>query len=68
MRYAYPFARIGQADLVLPTKEEPEAPPETLGAALAKITPTLLIVGIATGAAFAIGSGLINRYFFRGRS
>lgn len=35
-----------------------------LGAALRKVTPTLLVVGIATGAAFAIGAGLINHFVF----
>ena len=35
--------------------------------ALARVTPTLLIVGIATGAAFAIGSGLVSRLIFRSR-
>jgi hypothetical protein len=29
------------------------------------ITPTLLVVGIATGAAFAIGSGLVSKYLFK---
>ena len=32
--------------------------------ALRQLTPSLLIVGIATGAAFAIGSGLVSRYLF----
>ena len=31
------------------------------------ITPTLIVVGIATGAAFAIGSGLVSRYLFKDR-
>jgi len=42
----------------------------TLGdvkAALGKITPTLLLMGIATGAAFAIGGGLVSRFVFRDR-
>lgn len=34
------------------------------GDALRQVTPTLLLVGIATGAAFAIGSGLVSRYVF----
>lgn len=46
-----------------PTHEDPS--PETLLDALKKITPTLLVVGVATGAAFAIGGGLVNRFFFR---
>lgn len=36
--------------------------------ALKKITPTLLIVGVATGAAFALGGGLVSHFLFpRGR-
>lgn len=39
-----------------------------LGKAIKHITPTLLLVGIATGAAFAIGSGLVSHFLFdRGR-
>lgn len=33
--------------------------------ALSRVTPTLLFVGIATGAAFAIGGGLVSRFVFR---
>lgn len=32
--------------------------------ALRQLTPSLLVVGIATGAAFAIGSGLVSHYLF----
>lgn len=37
---------------------------EDAKAGLKAVTPTLLIVGIFTGAAFAIGSGLVSRYLF----
>lgn len=32
---------------------------------LSRITPALILVGIATGAAFAVGSGLVSRYVWR---
>ncbi len=35
--------------------------------AITHVTPTLLIVGIATGAAFAVGSGLVHHFLFKGR-
>jgi hypothetical protein len=38
---------------------------EGLGKAIKQVTPTLLVVGIATGAAFAIGGALVNRYLFK---
>lgn len=31
---------------------------------LHRVTPTLILLGIVTGAAFAVGSGLIDRYVF----
>lgn len=37
------------------------------GAAVRKITPAMVVVGVATGAAFAIGSGLVARFLFRPR-
>lgn len=52
--------------LVTNTNDQPITK-ESLGDALKRITPTLIIVGIATGAAFAIGSGLIHKYLFKGR-
>lgn len=78
-RYPYPYpvypqVRIGQVPG--PTPPAPPPPPpkpeETftlsgLGAAIRQVTPTLLVVGIATGMALAIGSGIggaiVNRLF-----
>ena len=57
------YYRIGQIE---PKKEESFTISE-LGNAVKQITPTLIIIGIATGAAFAIGSGLVTRYLFKGR-
>jgi len=67
--YPYGFVRIGQAGLDPP---QPQPNPqrftiEEIGNAVKQITPTLLIVGIAAGAAFALGSGLVHRYVFKGR-
>lgn len=51
-----------------PTPKQPESfTLADLGAALKKITPSLLLIGIATGAAFAIGSGLVSRLVFKDR-
>lgn len=36
-----------------------------LWAGLRSVTPTLIILGIATGASFAIGSGLVGRYVWK---
>ena len=52
--------------------QQDPAPAETftiddLAKAVHKVTPSLLILGIATGAAFAIGSGLAHRYFFNNK-
>lgn len=59
------LARIGQANppaaTLTPAEEQ-----SSFSQALRQITPTLLIVGIATGAAFALGSGLVSRYIFKG--
>lgn len=71
--YPYPFnVAIGQA---IPTAADPVPPQppnnggviQQTGDALRNITPALLILGVAGGAAFAIGSGLVHRYFFNGR-
>jgi hypothetical protein len=35
--------------------------------ALKRVTPSLLLIGIATGAAFAIGAGLVSRLIFNER-
>lgn len=40
---------------------------DTFLAALKKVTPTLLVVGIATGAAFAIGGGIVSHFVFAKR-
>lgn len=64
-----PLVAVGQnAASADPTQQpaDPNAPLDWSAVdALKRITPTLLIVGIATGAAFAIGSGLVSRYLFR---
>jgi hypothetical protein len=58
-------------DLAPLAPDPPPAPPVNtftladLKSALHQITPTILVVGIATGAAFAIGSKLVDRYIFR---
>lgn len=38
---------------------------EGLTAALKKITPSLIILGIAGGAAMALGSGAVHRYVWK---
>jgi hypothetical protein len=58
------YYRIGQLE---PKKPEQSFTLSELGSAIKNITPTLIIVGIATGAAFAIGSGLVTRYLFKGK-
>jgi hypothetical protein len=52
-----------------PSPQAPSAGTEepaltTLGDALKRITWPLLLVGAATGAAFALGSGLVHKIFF----
>ena len=74
----YPQAQTGQVRVGQPGPPPPAPPPappkpeETftlsgLGAAIRQVTPTLLVVGIATGMALAIGSGIggaiVNRLF-----
>lgn len=72
-RYGRPihWAMIGQAPPVpeQPVQPQPQPAPQDQGfrGALMQVTPTLLVVGVATGAAFAIGSGLVSRYLFHGR-
>jgi hypothetical protein len=51
---------------------DPPAPPAPAPSAdwlagLKQITPALLLVGIATGAAFAIGGVIVNRYLLPAR-
>lgn len=38
---------------------------ETLGDALKKITPSIVLVGIAMGGAAAIGSGAVNKWLWK---
>jgi len=64
---------VGQSPRVLPTEADPSAPAESplsaeeFGKAFRQITPSLVLVGVATGAAFAIGSALASRYFLSPR-
>ena len=76
IRHVHPYARIGQIRERPPiATDPPDQPQETftlsgLGAAIRQVTPTLLIVGVATGMALAIGSGIgsaiVSRYFGKG--
>lgn len=56
-----PLARFGQ----LTEAQTSKASEQGFLAAFKEITPTLILVGIVTGAAFAIGGGLVARYLFR---
>jgi len=63
------FGAMVQAPPLPPGPAPLDDPAETftladLGKAIKHITPTLLLVGIATGAAFAIGSGLVSHFLF----
>lgn len=61
----YALVQIGQtAPPPPPQAEERRAAFAALGDAVRQVTPTLLIVGIATGAAFAIGSELVHLFLF----
>jgi len=60
-------AMFGQEAPAPAPPAETQTNEETLLGALRKITPTLLVVGVATGAAFAIGGGLVSRLVFRSR-
>lgn len=66
IRRARAHARIGV--LPITPAPEPSAKPQSLGDAVRQITPTLLLVGIATGFAFAIGNGIASRYVFGRKS
>jgi hypothetical protein len=69
-RYLYPRVQMPlvfgasavptTVDPPMPVKEETFTFSE-LGKALRNITPSLLLVGIATGFAFAVGAGLAGR-------
>lgn len=55
------------ANGVPPPKTEREKEQEgAIRSAIKQVTPTLILVGVITGASFAIGSGLVSRYLFRG--
>lgn len=58
--------RVGQTlrtPTTTPANGEQQTEDDFRGA-LRQLTPSLLVVGIATGAAFAIGSGLVSHYLF----
>lgn len=72
---AAPMVVFGQA---IPTNGDPQPPSpgpapsdrgvlESTGDALKQITPSLIVLGVAAGAAFALGSGLVHRYLFKSR-
>ena len=62
------LSRIGEdptAPAAPPTPQQKDQTAiDNIAAGIKQVTPTLLIVGIATGAAFAIGSGIIQYYIF----
>jgi hypothetical protein len=65
--------RIGQTEPAGANAAQPPNAPDVtftltgLGAALRSVTPTLIVVGIFTGAAFALGSGIVGRYVLSDR-
>lgn len=72
MAYPYPYGprpgsfpvRVGQV-VRPPTQQERETfTLENLTRAVQNITPSLIVAGIAAGAAAAIGSALVARYVF----
>ena len=62
---------IGQAPPDAMTPAEQQRFVDRLSAGLREVTPALLLVGIATGFAYAVGSGLgmafVERYIFGSR-
>lgn len=64
-----PYPRVGA---ITPTGSQEPQPvqnsDETLMGGLRRITPALILGGIVTGAAFAIGSGIVAKYLFSPRS
>lgn len=54
--------------VVVPPSTPPqraEFTPEGFLSALKSVTPTILVIAIATGAAMALGSGLVGRFVFK---
>jgi hypothetical protein len=70
-RYNRHTGEIYDASLVpiigagISTAETTQEEKQTVWSALKAITPSLIVGGIVTGAAFAIGSGLVSRLIFR---
>jgi hypothetical protein len=57
------FARVGASPV--PGTVDPADPPSTT--VLVASLPSILLAGILTGAAIAIGNGLVDRYVFHRR-
>ena len=65
--YLIPPFVIGQADPApTPAQQQETFTIDNLAKAIRQVTPSLLVVGIATGASFAIGSYLVSRYIVGG--
>lgn len=64
----HPLVKVGQSAPQPPPAQDPNTPEcftlANMGAAVTKITPTLLVLWFARGVAFALGSGLIYHYVF----
>lgn len=60
------FTSIGANGAPAQTPEE-EKQESGIRSAIKQITPTLILVGIVTGASFAIGSALVSHIFFGAR-
>ena len=64
----HPLVKVGQTAPKPPPAQDPNTPEcftlENVGAAVGKITPTLIVLWFASGVAFALGSGLIYHYVF----
>ena len=67
MVFVRPRSMVGATIPPPPTPASPESFMADLAKGLKGVTPSLLIIGITAGAAFAIGSGLVGRYLFRGK-
>ena len=61
--YLVPPIVVGQADRAQTPAQQQEAfTIANVAKAITQVTPTLVIVGIATGASFALGSYLVSRF------